>query len=57
MKLQLLPPDYHWHFRSGADATKMEETQEKALLLVFDDYHLSYPTHYIKHNIVETSCN
>ena len=36
-----------WQFRSSSDATKMKETQEKALMLMFDGYHLNYPTHYI----------
>ena len=45
-------PLIYWHVRSGSNATKMEKTQEKALPLVFDDYHLNSPTH-----IAETLCN
>ena len=31
--------------------------EEKALLLVFDDYDLNYPAHYIKHSTAEISLN
>ena len=50
-----------WCFRYDraalVDSIEMEKTQERALVLPLNGYHLNYPTHYIKHNTAENSLN